>query len=67
MSDLPCFYVLLAEVSNLDKKVDTLEQDVDIDRPKRELSLLCGDETILHRVRHPDSGVNPDDSCSPFK
>ena len=43
-----------AELGDLSKHVNAPEQDVDMFGLKDELSLLCLDEAVFHRVRHAD-------------
>ena len=47
---------------DLDEHVHALQQDVNMLGLKDKLSLLCRDEAVFHRVRHPHRGIKPDNS-----
>ena len=64
VSRLPCLYLGLTKLGNLNEQIYTFEQDVDLLGTKDHSSLLRRHEAVFHRVCHAHSGIKANDSRS---
>lgn len=60
---VPMGDLCLRRLRDAREEIDTVEQNVDLRLAERQVTLLRGDEAVLHRVGHGHSGRDTDDAC----